>query len=235
MSREIRITVDDDEVFERMKRRKQELDLSWEEVLHRGLRRDPEPDAGPTSEPSAPDRGPGRRGRPDRRSEGGRPGHEDQWDAFADSLESEIQNKVYDTLRSSFGAAGIDVPEREALGDDVARLEQAEDATLVFDFLDDRPEYRVPLRVNLRTGHDGIDVEVVAVRVGKNVSEENRFDGDARKRVNAGLASGETATLRFADGAEEYAVRPVLGWDREGGGPRVSDVEIDEVVLDGEQ
>ena len=38
MAREIRVTIDDDEVFERMRARKRELDLSWEEVLHRGLR-----------------------------------------------------------------------------------------------------------------------------------------------------------------------------------------------------
>ena len=37
MSREIRITIEDDEVFERMRYRKDELDLSWEEVLRRGL------------------------------------------------------------------------------------------------------------------------------------------------------------------------------------------------------
>lgn len=241
MTREIRVTVDDDEVFERMKRRKQELDLSWEEVLHRGLRRDrrpgrrgdagsgfgpgpdPNPDPHPDSQPD-PHHGHGPRH--------GHHGEADRWDRFAESLESEIQSKVYDTLQSSFGAAGIDVPEPPDLGDEMGELEAAEDATLVFEFLEDRREYRVPLRVTLHTGHDGVDVDVVAVRQGKSVRDTNRFDGDARGRVNARLADGEPATLRFADG-ESYAVRPVLSWSRdERGNPSVSEVEIAEVLLD---
>lgn len=240
MAREIRITVDDDEVFERMKRRKQELDLAWEEVLHRGLR--PEPprhehgrghDQGHDHE-----RGPGPAPDPDPSPHHGRHGHEhhgehDRWDAFAESLESQIQNKVYDTLQSSFGAAGIDVPDHSGLDEEMGELADAEDATLAFEFLDDRREYRVPLRVNLRTGRDGIDVDVVAVRQGKNVRDTNRFDGGARKQVNARLAAGDPAELRFADGAETYAVRPVLSWGRdESGDPTVTDVTIDEVLLD---
>lgn len=237
MGREVRITIDDDEVFERMKRRKGELDLSWEEVLHRGLRRDSE--LGVEADPE-PGTGPQRRrdahrhhGRPaeERRTDRPSGGRGDRWDTFAESIESEIQNKVYDTLQSSFGAAGLDVPERETLGEDVDELERAEDATLVFEFLDDQPEYRVPLRVNLRTSPDGIDVEVVAVREGKNVRHTNRFDGETRQQVNTRLASGESATLRF-EGGEEYGVRPVLTWSRDGDAARVSAVEIDEVVLD---
>lgn len=237
MGREVRITVDDDEVFERMKRRKEELDLSWEEVLHRGLRRDSElgVEAGPEPGTGAQRRHDSYRrlgpGTADRRAD--RPSGErrDRWDAFGENLESEIQNKVYDTLRSSFGAAGLEVPEWETLGEDVDELERAEDATLVFGVLDDRPEYRVPLRVNLRTGPEGIDVEVVAVREGKNVRHTNRFDGETRQQVNTRLASGERAALRFEDG-EEYEVAPVLAWSRDGDAARVSAVEIDEVVLD---
>jgi hypothetical protein len=237
MAREIRVTVDDDEVFERMKRRKQELDLSWEEVLHRGLRRDrrrgqgsdagpgfaPGPDPQPDSDPQ-PDP---HHGHHSRHRGGG-----DRWDEFARDLESEIQSKIYDTLQSSFGAAGIDVPEHPDLDDEMGELEAAEDATLVFEFLADRREYRVPLRVTLRTGHDGVDVDVVAVRQGKSVRDTNRFDGDARGRVNVRLADGEPATLRFPDG-ESYPVRPVLSWSRDDrGNPSVSEVEIAEVLLD---
>lgn len=46
MARAIRIPIDDDEVFERMKARKQALDLTWEEVLHRGLRETPDEQGG---------------------------------------------------------------------------------------------------------------------------------------------------------------------------------------------
>ncbi len=239
MAREIRITVDDDEVFERMKRRKQDLDLSWEEVLHRGLRPEqsggsghehgpgpaPNPDPNPAHDPGSHR---GHRSHADHHH-----GEHDRWDSFAENLESQIQNKVYDTLQSSFGAAGIDVPDHPGLDEEMGELESAEDATLVFDFLDDRREYRVPLRVNLRTGRDGVEVEVVAVRQGKSVRDTNRFDGGARKQVNARLAGGDAADLRFADGAESYAVRPVLSWGRdETGDPTVTDVRIDEVLLD---
>jgi hypothetical protein len=245
MAREVRITVDDDEVFERMKRRKQALDLSWEEVLHRGLRPESRPEQqggrgdygpGPDFDPGpGPDFDPGPnddRGHGRRAGDRAR-GERDRWDAFADDLESQIQSKVYDTLRSSFGAAGIDVPDRSDLDEEMGELERAEDATLVFEFLDDRREYRVPLRVNLHTGRDGVDVDVVAVRQGKSVRDTNRFDGGARKQVNARLAGGDPAELRFADGAETYAVRPILSWGRdESGDPTVTDVEIDEVLLD---
>ena len=108
MAREIRISIDDDEVFERMKARKRDLDLSWEEVLYRGLREgsaDGGGAAGSAGEQQygshAPaDAGPGH----------GR-GHEDPWDRWAEDLEASIRRKVSESLRSSFGAAGIEVPE----------------------------------------------------------------------------------------------------------------------------
>ncbi|MFB6354780.1 MAG: hypothetical protein ABEJ92_11930 [Halobacteriales archaeon] len=236
MTREIRITIDDDEVFERMKRRKRELDLSWEEVLYRGLR---EADPGAELGDSASAAGwtfPG-----DRRSAGADPGgragdpYDDQWDRFADSVEAQVQRKVYDALRSTFGAAGIDVPEPPGgLDEEMADLTNAEDAVLVFDFLDDAAAYQVPLRVNLETSAEGLAVEVVAVRQGKSVREMNRFDPSARQTVTARLAEGAPASLRFDDGAEDYAVDPVLRWGRDDAGrPAVTDVTIRTVRLGG--
>ena len=63
MAREVRITIDDDEVFERMKARKGALDLSWEEVLHRGLREIPGEHPGESGTPSEP-QGPGQHADP---------------------------------------------------------------------------------------------------------------------------------------------------------------------------
>ena len=257
MSREIRITVDDDEVFERMKRRKTELDLSWEEVLHRGLR----PDRG---EARRADRTSGHHpgegsGGPDphRRHRGGahdphgpfgphgphgphgpEPHHEehDRWDAFGDSLERQIKDRVYDSLKASFGAAGVDVPDRPGMDAEMEELASAEDATLVFEFLPADRAYEVPLRVDMETGLDGVTVDVVAVREGKSVRDANRFDTDARKRVNTRLGTGGTATLRFAEGAESYPVRPVLSWGRDAEGhPRVKAVDVAEVLLDADE
>jgi len=239
MSREIRISVDDDEVFERMKRRKQALDLSWEEVLHRGLRRAPsadQPGRGPSDPPwGGPEPEPWESGPYGPR---GQQGPRDPWDEFADDLEAKIRGKVFDSLRTGFGAAGIDVPDASEYGldDEVETLTNAEDATLVFDFLEDGPGTQVPLRVNLTTSREGLDVEVVAVRQGKNVSDMNRFGRETRKRVNSRLAAGEPATLRFAEGVEEYRVLPVLSWSRdERGDPVVVDVEIAEVLVDGDE
>jgi len=222
MSREIRITIDDDEVFERMKRRKRDLDLSWEEVLHRGLRT------------LAPESGPPTRGRS---GESGGTAHEsggpDRWDAMAGSLESEIKNQVYNSIRRSFGAAGIDVPKAESLDREMASLEAAEDAVLSFPFLDEDAATRVPLRVNLRTSAEGLDIEVVAVRSGKSVASQNTFTGQDRATITKGLAGGKHATLSMADGAEQYRVEPILEWGRsDDGRPTVTDVEVARVVFD---
>lgn len=291
MSREVRITIDDDEVFERMKHRKHELDLSWEEVLHRGLRRTPggsdtsgtesasgsagqygSSGAGGPSGAASPgesagpggssgQRGADHAGHGDRGSDtreqverhhrrirehreaarGARDGHDlyddrydDQWDRFADSVEAQVQNKVYNALRNTFGAAGIDVPEppEPHMDREMQDLSNAEDAVLSFDFLDDDPAYQVPLRVNLQTSTGGLDVEVVAVRQGKNVRDMNRFDSAARLQVTKRLANGDPAILRFDDGAEGYEVEPVIRWERdEDGRPTVTAVDIEGVRL----
>lgn len=249
MSREIRITVDDDEVFERMKRRKQKLDLSWEEVLHRGLHGErPGERHAFEFDREFGDHGPN--GDPRRRRRGAHGSHgphghvgsewehddHDMWDTFGESLERQIQDRVYDTLRSSFGAAGIHVPDRPGMETEMEELASAEDATLAFDVLPDDRAYDVPLRVDMRTGLDGVVVDVVAVREGKSVRDANRFDTDARKRINTHLGTGGTATLRFADGAESYAVRPILSWGRTpDGAPRVTDVDVAEVLLDADE
>jgi hypothetical protein len=241
MAREIRISVDDDEVFERMKHRKQLLDLSWEEVLHRGLRE--------TDTPRGPGRGaefwddryddgPDGRARSQRGSVGGiewERHNPDMWDTLGDSLEQQIQRRVYETLQSSFGAAGIDISDRPGMGAEMEELASAEDAVLTFDGLPDDEAYEVPLRVDMQTGPDALIIDVVAVREGKSVRDANRFETDARKRINTALARGGTATLSF-DGAEQYEVRPVLSWGRTSTGtPRVADVDIVEVVLDADE
>lgn len=258
MSREVRITIDDDEVFERMKHRKRELDLSWEDVLHRGLRSKPDgvghegpaPQPDPAPNPTGSEFGYSpRSGRPGagdadwRRAQHAHREHyadkyEDQWDRFADSVEAQVQNKVYNALRDTFGAAGIDVPEPPeptgfpGLDREMADLSNAEDAVLSFNFLDDDPAYQIPLRVNLQTSTDGLDVDVVAVRQGKNVRAMNHFDSEARLAVTKRLASGEPAVLRFDDGAEGYEVEPVIRWERdESGRPTVTAVDIEAVRL----
>lgn len=241
MSREIRITIDDDEIFERMKRRKRQLDLSWEEVLHRGLRRDPESGSersGGVHERSPWDERPPREPEPPGAT--GRRGHPEEpfsTDEFVEEMKRGVRNQVMNSLQSSLGglAKGEFDLERE-----MGALQSAEDAVLVFDVLDetesaDDENYWVPLRVTQRTSREGLEIEVVAVRSGKSVSHMNHFDRDARRQVNATLATGEPAILRFTDGGdgEEYPVYPVLSWGKdESGRPTVSAVEIDEVILD---
>lgn len=239
MGREVRITIDDDEVFERMKRRKRELDLSWEDVLHRGLRRTPE--RSPTDSGYQP-AGPGAE------SDAGRhssrtwssgthhdPGHADPWDRFADSIEAQVQSKVYNALRDTFGAAGIDMPSPPTewgFDPEMAHLSNAEDAVLGFEFLPDEPTYQIPLRVNLEASADGLAVEVVTVREGKSVRDMNHFDPQARRAVTTSLAEGQPAVLRFDDGAEAYPVEPALSWGRdEAGRPAVTGVRIEAVRL----
>lgn len=227
MAREIRITVDDDEVFERMKRRKEALDLSWREVLKRGLRQDEgvsvdlgglgrvDVGPGPESRPG-PGAGAGAGTEPGEH-EGHGPG---PGPGFGERLSQRIQQQVQQSLETSLGV--------EDGFDDVA---DAEDAVLRFDGLDtDGAE--VPLRVRLTTGGDGLDVEVVAVRRGRAVAGLNSFPPDARRRVAERLAGGETAVLSLAEGAEEYAVRPRLEWTTgDDGRPAVADVTVESVVF----
>ncbi|WP_436927805.1 hypothetical protein [Halosimplex amylolyticum] len=247
MAREVRITIDDDEVFERMKARKRDLDLSWEEVLHRGLREVPEERQG---EPSPPGAGAGvGPGREDRRrpedEQRGRHGHDvnvefdagsvdpgDSIGAMVDEIKGQVQNQVRESLRASMESV-------EATGADLERemteLERAEDAVLRFDDVTgDDPRYRVPLRVRLETSRGGLDFEVVAVRGGKSVSGMNRFDRETRQSINEHLARGGTATLSFDD-EETYEVGPAIAWRRDDdGAPIVSDVGIPEVLFDDE-
>ncbi|WP_254863513.1 hypothetical protein [Halovivax gelatinilyticus] len=222
MAREIRITIDDDEVFERMKARKQRLDLSWEDVLHRGLRREPEPDSPPHAE--EPHHGGRRRRGSDPISSPG---------SFAEDLKHQIQNQVRESLSASVDASWSD--HDDWLDTDVSTLERAEDAVLSFDFLgDDAAEsaYQVPLRVTLEASADGLQADVVAVRQGRTVSSMNAFDASVRRRIVEGLATGEDASLVFDGGAEVYRVRPRLSWSRSDGRPTVIDVAVDEVRFD---
>lgn len=230
MAREIRITVDDDEVFERMKRRKRDLDLSWEEVLYRGLDERPDEDVG---------------------------------DRLSRQIESHVADTIRSSLGIQGGTEGSRTPQHFEysgdfdprspqepeepeppespeppggdLEDEMERLANAEDARLTFDALESESGYAVPLRVNLATSPEGLDVDVVAVRSGKSVAGMNRFDGDARSTVTRELATGGTARLELGDGAEVYDVRVALTWGRrEDGTPTVTDVEVTDVVFDAE-
>lgn len=244
MAREIRISVDDDEVFERMKRRKADLDLTWEDALKRGLQAGNGPDASGGTAQSAPSEGAGpfddvdplasgsgsQQGHSGRGAQSGQGSNDPSPIAeFSEQLRQQVQSQVRDSLESSIQSAHNDL-DRE-----MRDLRDAEDAVLRFEVLGDEPRYDVPLRVRLETSRDGLDVEVVAVREGKSVTGTNRFDRDARRRVNEHLATGGTATLSFgANGdSESYDVAPVCSWGRtDDGTPRVSAVEVHEVIFD---
>ncbi|WP_435363486.1 hypothetical protein [Haloarchaeobius sp. DYHT-AS-18] len=257
MSREIRITIDDDEVFERMKRRKEALDLSWEETLRRGLdqdgrgpsdshethttlRRPPTPPAPHDPRRHHRRRGRGRAGREsdDRAHDEFGPGHDDFGDVnpfdpeFQERLRAQIESSVQESL------SGVETAMRHVeqvtggLGDEIDRLSDAEDAVLTFADLPDDPEHQVPLRVNLATSADGLDVEVVTIRQGKGTDGMNRFAQGDRKTITETVATGGTGLLRLQDGAEEYAVVPRLTWGRTPDGePTVTGVEIVDVVF----
>ena len=222
MSREIRVTIDDDEVFERMKRRKQQLDLSWEEVLRRGLRRHPD-----HTDPDRRQPPHGRRG-----IEYGRSGD------LGEDIAHHVQARVADTLRDSMEGVFENVPGTAGPGpgefeSELGSLEGGEDATLVFPFLDDDAGNGIPLRVDLQSSGDGLDVDVVTVRRGKNTTGMNQFTPETRKTVTEHFARGEAAVLRLATGDETYHVFPVLSWSRDSTGqPTVTDVEIDNVSFE---
>ncbi|WP_331233062.1 hypothetical protein [Natronorarus salvus] len=213
MTREIRISIDDDEVFERMRARKNELDLSWEEVLHRGLRRS-------------------------RGGYGVGAGTGGRWSApeadLADELQREIRQKVANSIRASVGGLG---PEptgwEDDLDEEMSALSAAEDAVVVFEGSEDDPSCQIPLRVSLRTDRNGLAVEVVAIRRGRGVEGMNAFPPEARRRIVESLARGETATLRIEEGIEEYPIVPRLAWSRdEAGRPTVVEVSVEDVSFD---
>ena len=239
MAREIRVTVDDDEVFERMRERKRALDLSWEEVLHRGLADEPGVDL---DLDERIERHVGQRiqeslesalGMPERGPSGPAPGGPAPGEHAPDPP-------------GGVGPAGTATPGDPAPGtgvgpapsaptdldEEVERLESAEDALLEFPFLDDGLGNTVPLRVTLETGADGLAVEVVAIRTGRSVADRNRFDRGARQAVAESFAAGATAALTLGDGAESYDVRPELSWRTENGHPTVTEVQVEEVVFD---
>jgi len=257
MAREVRISIDDDEVFERMKARKRDLDLSWEEVLHRGLREDlvergeghpgSASGAGPTPGANAGQAGStgpaGSAGTGRHHQEFG-PGDErvgvdvsyDPGDSISGMVE-EIKGQVHDQVRESLRASMESV---EAAGADLERemdeLANAEDAVLRFpDAAGEDPRYEIPLRVRLETSRGGMDVTVVAVREGKSAAGTNRFDRETRRAVNEHLARGGTASLAFEGGSESYEVAPVLEWRHgDDGAPTVTAVDVEEVIFDAE-
>lgn len=239
MSREIRITVADDEVFERMRRQKDALDLSWEEVLRRGLAdaEDPGPEQEHTLDPFAEDFGEQLRNRIRRQATGvshgtrgeepteTNPGATSGFDPFDTASIGEYVSRQIAAAMPDGPMAG------ESLSSELDRLAEAEDARLTFPFLDAETAV-VPLRVTLRTTGDGLEIEVITVRQGQGTTGENRFPDDARQRIAAALADGETATLTLQDGAESYDVVPTMSWDRtDDGTPTVGDVTIESVDL----
>lgn len=229
MAREIRVTIDDDEVFERMRARKRELDLSWEEVIHRGLREAEPGDIGDRLERQIRQRvtesletafgieegrEPPRTGGAESRA--GRPEPEEFGSGSPTSPRDD---------QPASGSTGLSA--------EVESLSNAEDAELRFPFLPDEPGNRVPLRVRLETTADGLDVTVVTVRTGKSVAETNAFARGARQQIAASLADGELAELALAGGAETYRVAPALSWQSRESGPTVTEAAIREVRFDG--
>jgi len=226
VSRQIRITVDDDEVFERLKRRKDTLDLSWEDALRRGLRDSKQPPRAP--DPSdvhqEPNPGPGRDRSGRRGAEAGR----DAGGSAPSPFDPEFGERLAERVLSRVGGSVSGVA--DSLDEEIDRLEDAEDAVLVLG--DDEGE-RVPLRVSLHTGPSGLEVDVVAVRSGKDTEGMNQFAGGSRAAVARRFARGETVTLELADGEETYDVRPDLEWARgDDGTPAVTAVAVREVVFD---
>ena len=235
MSREIRITIDDDEVFERLRRRKDALDLSWEDALRRGLREGTGPRPAPKSRPEREQGRYGRgttgnaEGRHGRAGPGGKGGSRGRrsGSGSVSPFDSHFGEQIARDVISSVNASipGVDV----ALEDEIGRLEDAEDAVLI---LGDGEHERIPLRVALQTGPDGLDVEVIAVRSGKGTEGLNRFEDGARADVARRFAEGDTATLEIEGSEETYEVRPELTWVRgHDGVPTVTDVAIREVVF----
>ncbi|MFB6105261.1 MAG: hypothetical protein ABEJ57_09340 [Halobacteriaceae archaeon] len=233
MSREIRITVADDEVFERMRRRKEALDLSWEEALRRGLTDGTTAhESGGTPSPFDEDFKEQLR---DRIRAGiaedtHHPTHEPTTSIDATT----VRNLVTDHLEQAL--TGIVPPEPTdhgpGLDAELDALEDAEDAILTFPTIEDDRAV-VPLRVNLTTGGDGLEVDVVAVRRGKDTEDRNVFAAAHREQLTKAMATGATATLSFRDGAETYDVIPSLSWGRTpDGDPTVVDVTIEDVRLE---
>jgi len=236
MSREIRITIADDEVFERMRHRKETLDISWEEALRRGL--DTEADATRGTAPTPFDddfreqlrdriRSSVRedsRGAPSNATPAKDRGPVIDGDAIRDMVTAHIEHALPDFTTSGPAASPLDA-ELDALAD-------AEDAVLSFPAVEGE-HATVPLRVNLTTGGDGLDVEVVAVRRGKDTDHRNVFDPDDREQLTTALATGTPATLAFQGGAETYDVIPSLSWGRTSEGhPTVVEVTIEAVRLE---
>lgn len=225
MSRQIRITVDDDEVFERLKRRKDALDLSWEDALRRGLRDSKQP-------PRAPDTGDARPEPEPSRDRGGRRSTDARREAASGNdpspFDPDFGERLAERVLSTVGESVSGVA--DSLDEEIDRLEDAEDALLV---LGDSDSERVPLRVSLHTGPGGLDVDVVAVRSGKDTEGMNEFADGARATVARRFARGETATLELAGGDETYDVRPELEWARgDDGTPAVTDVSVRDVVFE---
>ncbi len=250
MAREIRVTVDDDEVFERMRARKRELDLSWEEVLHRGLTDTPGADRDfderveqhvqnriRESLANALGMDDGDNEPTGRRATGGGGGGSTPREGASSSTpggynpESSGGVDPAGTAQPG-GATGGGAPAPApptGLDEEVARLEAAEDAQLEFPFLADDPGNTVPLRVDLETGVDGLDVSVVAIRTGRDVADRNQFERGARQAIAEAFVGGETARLTLGDGAETYPVVPELAWRTADGRPTVTAVSIPEV------
>ncbi|MDH5019485.1 hypothetical protein [Halobacterium rubrum] len=225
MSRQIRITVDDDEVFERLKRRKDALDLSWEDALRRGLRDSKQPPRAPDAGDARPEPDPGR-------DRGGRRSTDARREAASGSdpspFDPDFGERLAERVLSTVGESVSGVA--DSLDEEIDRLEDAEDAVLV---LGDGDGERVPLRVSLHTGPGGLDVDVVAVRSGKDTEGMNEFADGARATVARRFARGETATLELAGGEETYDVRPELEWARgDDGTPSVTDVSVRDVVFE---
>jgi hypothetical protein len=249
MAREIRVTIDDDEVFERMRARKRELDLSWEDVLHRGL--------GTGSGNRTEELGDRLERQITKRVE------ESLGSAFGLDLSDERDRSGQSESQAPGGrgpsppaspgsppsgepgspppghtadpSSGVDPAGRTSPGgldEDIETLANAEDAVLRFPLLDDEPGNTVPLRVNLETSADGLDVDVVTIRTGKDAADRNAFERGVRHEITKELATGGTAVLELAAGVEEYHVVPVLSWSHEDGTPVVTDVEIQEVSFD---
>lgn len=204
-----RVAVDfEEEAFRRLKQRKEQLDLSWRDVILRGLE----------EKPSTRDLRAGRL-------------LAKQW--FGEGMDNQpsgegITATVQDTDPNARVAQELEraVDSFESGGDletEIENLESGDDAILSLPGTDTE----IPLRVRLKTTNEGLEAGLVAVR---DIPGRNQFKESDRATTSESLAEGEPAILEIGQIDEvRYEVTPSIEWSRDDSGMlTATDVDIKE-------